>query len=353
MIRENKLKYIISLIVIIIPSVVALCIKDSVSNMMKGAWYFTWLLPIVLALLHTGLLILTRYIDPVKQTKKIENIIFFIIPALTLYAGSIFIALMLGFEFNINIVCALLLGIGLIVIGNYMPKAKRNRTFGIKLRWTVSNDDNWVATHRLGGKVFAIAGALVLACGFLPANLFFIALIVILAAVVIVPTVYSYCFYKKQIAGGEASEDDYSFDRQGGKKTAIIITVVMVAVVLLVCVLMFVGDIKFEFGEDALTVDPNFGGGIELNYSELSDAKIEYRESKVPGTRVMGYASTKLLFGQFNNSEFGNYTRYTYTKSDHAIVIHLGDDVIVIAAKTSEDTYAIYQRLLLEVANAD
>ena len=79
MIRENKIKYLISSIIIVLPFLVSILIKDNIGNMMKGAWYFSWIMPLVLLALHTGLLILTRYIDPVKQDKKIENIIFFII----------------------------------------------------------------------------------------------------------------------------------------------------------------------------------------------------------------------------------------------------------------------------------
>ena len=72
MIRENKLKYLISCIIILFPSVIAFIIKESVTGIYKGAWHFTWILPLVLLLLHTGLLILTRYVDPIKQNKKIK-----------------------------------------------------------------------------------------------------------------------------------------------------------------------------------------------------------------------------------------------------------------------------------------
>lgn len=353
MIRENKLKYLISSILIILPALVGAAVtKSSGINAVKGGAYFTWLMPIVLFAVHTFLLWLTRYIDPVKQTKKIENIIFFIIPTISLSVSSIFIALMLGLDLNISMLCSVIMGIAFIVIGNYMPKAKRNRTFGIKLRWTVTNDDNWVATHRLAGKLFVIAGILSFVTALLPVNAMFISLVVILAITVIVPTVYSYRFYKKQIASGEATKEDYEYDTKKWQKNAAIVTVISVAAVIIVCIMLTSGGLKFTFGDNALTVKPSFGGGVELEYSELADATVEYREERVPGTRVMGYGSMKLLYGTFRNDEFGNYTRYTYTDSEASIVIYIGDDVIVLADETAELTRALYDELRLKIEAA-
>lgn len=349
MIRENKIKYLLSSIIIILPFLAAILIKDSIGNMMKSAWYFSWIMPLVLLALHTGLLILTRYIDSVKQDKKIENIIFFTIPALSVYTGVVFIAIMLGFDIDIGMICAVLMGVAFIVIGNYMPKAKRNHTFGIKLKWTVTNDDNWVATHRLAGKLFVIAGAVMLVMAFFPEIVTFITLTLLIIAIVVIPTVYSYKFYKKQIESGEATEEDYAYDKESWKKNKKIIIITAVAVTALIVILMLSGGIKFEFTDDSLKVKPSFGGSIELEYSELKTAYIEYREEKVPGTRVMGYGSAKLLYGQFRNDEFGNYTRYTYTKGEASIVIHTDDGIIVIADKTTEATRALYDELITRI----
>ena len=353
MIKENKLKYIISLIIIVLPTVISMFIKSSLEDMMKAAWNFTWLMPLVLAVLHTFLLWLTRHIDPVKQSKKIENITFFIIPAISLYVGVIFIAIMLGLDINIGLVCSIILGVSFIIMGNYMPKAKRNRTFGIKLKWTVTNDDNWVATHRLAGKVFVVAGILCLILAFLPFKAMIISFVAILTAIVIIPTVYSYVFYKKQIAGGAATEEDYKDDKPMTKKGVAAVVISIVAISLLVCILMTTGGMNFTFTDDALEIKPSFGGGLTLEYAELDDAEIEYRDSKVPGMRVMGYASMKLLYGQFSNDEFGTYTRYTYTGSDSAVVIHTEGGVIVISAETSEDTLALYNTLVSKIVTKD
>ena len=350
MIKENKLKYLISSFIIILPFIVSMFVKGSIDDMMKGAWYFAWIMPIVLLGVHTALLIITRRIDNVKQSAKIENLIFFMVPAISLYVGAIFIAIMLGLEFSISLVVGIVMGISFIVMGNYMPKAKRNATFGMKIKWTLASDDNWAATHRLSGKVMVIAGIVSFAISFLPMTLFFIAFTVVLVAMVTIPIVYSYCFYKNQIKTGAATEEDYKNGIKLSKKAGASVIAIVAVSLVIVILMTFTGGLEFKLGEDALTVKPTLGGGIELNYSELVDAEIEYRDAKVPGTRVMGYGSAKLLYGQFNNDEFGNYTRYTYTSGESSIIIRTGDSIIVLADKTAEETLAIYTELMARIA---
>ena len=350
MIKENKLKYIISSIIIILPFIVSMFIEDSIDAVMRGAWYFSWIMPIFLFALHTALLIITRRIDQVKQNAKIESLIFFMVPAISLYIGAIFIAIMLGLEFNISMVVGIVMGIFFIVMGNYMPKAKRNATFGMKIKWTLANDDNWAATHRLSGKVMVIAGIVSFAISFLPMIAFFIAFTVVLVAMVTIPIVYSYCFYKNQIKTGAATEEDYQNGIKLSKKAGASIIAIVAVSLVIVILMTFTGGLEFKFGDTALTIKPSMGKAVELSYSELVDAKIEYRDAKVPGTRVMGYGSAKLLYGQFRNDEFGNYTRYTYTDSEASIIIRTESGILVLADETTEKTQAIYTELLAKIA---
>lgn len=350
MIKENKLKYIISSFIILIPFIVSMFIKDSITSVMKGAWYFSWIMPLFLFALHTFMLIFTRRIDSVKQSTKVENVIFFMIPTVSLYVGAIFISLMLGLKLDIGLVIGIVMGISLIVMGNYMPKAKRNTTFGMKIKWTLANDDNWAATHRLSGKVMVIAGIITLLIGFLPITAFFIAFFAVIVAMTVIPFVYSYRFYKNQIKSGAATEEDYKHGITLNKKSAVAVITTVVVSLIVVCLMVFTGGIEFETGDSALVISPSMGKSVELNYSDLADATIEYREAKVPGTRVAGYGSLKLLYGQFRNDEFGNYTRYTHTGSNSSIVIHTSEGILVLACETTEQTYALYTELVARVS---
>ncbi len=50
--------------------------------------------------------------------------------------------------------------LALLVLGNMLPKSQPNAVAGIRLSWTLNNAKNWQATHRVGGALFLISGAL-------------------------------------------------------------------------------------------------------------------------------------------------------------------------------------------------
>ena len=64
----------------------------------------------------------------------------------------------------------LLVGIGalLVMIGDSLPKSRPGFFVGIRTPWTISDTDNWIATHRLGGKIMMGAGCLTVLAAFVP-----------------------------------------------------------------------------------------------------------------------------------------------------------------------------------------
>lgn len=90
-------------------------------------------------------------------------------------------------------------GIGLlfVIIGNYMYNIKPNYFAGIRLPWTLENEDNWKKTHLLGGKIWFAGGLLIVLLSlFAPDHLMFILMFSIIALLVIIPVIYSYKLYK-------------------------------------------------------------------------------------------------------------------------------------------------------------
>ena len=88
------------------------------------------------------------------------------------------------------------MGLLFVIIGNFLPKARQNYTIGIKIPWTLDNENNWNRTHRL-------AGYLWMACG-----MFFIIMALIglgrtpwilgiFGLMVLVPCIYSYVLHVK------------------------------------------------------------------------------------------------------------------------------------------------------------
>ena len=272
MTNKNKLKLLISSIVILLPTFAALILKDHVNSKVMGAWHFGWVLPLVLVALHVILHLLTfRENEKIGQNKKIVEITYWIIPVLSVYVSAIFMMLSLGLENVLSVLLCVLFGAMFIVMGNYMPKSLRNRTFGIKIKWTLANDDNWIATHRLAGKVWVIAGIVVLLGAFLPEKVAIILLISAAIPAVFIPLVYSYLFYKKQLSNGTATKEEYSSypgsrtDKKSGVLAAVIGSLVVVGVV----IMMFVGSITFTVGDTSLEIDTTYGGGMALDYSDI------------------------------------------------------------------------------------
>ena len=52
-------------------------------------------------------------------------------------------------------------GVLLVVLGNFMPKARRNAMFGVRTKWSQSSDAVWQKSQRFGG-IAAVAAGLVL-----------------------------------------------------------------------------------------------------------------------------------------------------------------------------------------------
>ena len=94
----------------------------------------------------------------------------------------------------------ILAGVGLLlaILGNYMYNIKPNYFAGIRLPWTLRNDENWKKTHLLGGKLLFGSGLLIaVICLFTPFLFSIIILFTILFLVIVITCIYSYRLYKK------------------------------------------------------------------------------------------------------------------------------------------------------------
>ena len=95
-------------------------------------------------------------------------------------------------------------GIGLIlmVVGGILGRVRKNFFLGIRTPWTMRNDEVWDRTHRLGGKMFMLAGLLLVINAFVRLDLR-----LTLPAVVVlmlIPVVYSWIIYR-QLRGKDAA----------------------------------------------------------------------------------------------------------------------------------------------------
>ncbi len=152
------------------------------------------LLPIILCMVN---IILNN--DPKKQNhnETLLTICKFIIPLMSLIFIPSSILISLGFNINIAIIAPIFISIIFILIGNYLPKCRPNYTMGIRLPWTLNNENNWIKTHRLSGFLWVISGLILLLTTLINKNLSFYVLIISIILTVIIPCIYSFILYKK------------------------------------------------------------------------------------------------------------------------------------------------------------
>jgi uncharacterized membrane protein len=91
-------------------------------------------------------------------------------------------------------------GLLFIFLGNLLPKVPKNFFIGIRTPWTLSSEDIWQRTHRLGGWCFVISGILMVIRGLMPnmdPTLRLISAIAILG-VLLYPGLHSLILYLKK-----------------------------------------------------------------------------------------------------------------------------------------------------------
>lgn len=105
----------------------------------------------------------------------------------------------LGYNLPIDKIIPVLVGILFMIIGNYMGKVKSNWFLGFRTPWTLSSDEVWNKTHRAGGKLFMLVGAIIAFSIFLPSYLK--AYIVVISSIILVfgVMIYSYFLYRKEL----------------------------------------------------------------------------------------------------------------------------------------------------------
>ena len=151
MLKENKWKILITTLIVLLPILVGCILWDrlpdtiathfGVDNEPNG-WnsktFAVFGLPGVMAALHLFCLIATS-VDPKQKNigKKALGIVFWIMPATSLIMCTMTYAVALGVQVDVGFVAILFIGLLLIVLGNRMPKAKQNYSFGIKTPWAL------------------------------------------------------------------------------------------------------------------------------------------------------------------------------------------------------------------------
>ncbi|MBN1188980.1 MAG: SdpI family protein [Dehalococcoidales bacterium] len=156
--------------------------------------------PPLIALGIYFLLLFLPYIDPRRRNYEkfkgsytvIRTILVFVFMCIQVFT----VLWAFGIDVKINIAVPVIVGLLFIVLGNYMGKFKPNWFTGIKTPWTLSSDESWNKTHRLGGWLFVLYGLELAISAPFQQEWLFITLGIVLGVIIVTLYVYSYFAWK-------------------------------------------------------------------------------------------------------------------------------------------------------------
>ena len=278
-----------------------------------------------------------------RQSKKAIRLILWVMPFLSLLAGGVTVLLRRGIQSAGAGSAVMAMGFGLlfIVVGNYMPKIRQNSFMGIRVKWTLENEANWNATHRMGGKVWVAGGFACLAGAMLPVKAMGAVFPVVLVTVALAPIVYSYYYSKTQ----PAAEKTVSAPLPLWQKRAARLIVAAVAVI---AVWVFLaGSAKIVYEDASFTVEASGWQDLTLSYSDI--AAVDYLPAEeVPegGIRTYGLGNLRVSFGHFSNEAYGDYIRYTYDSCRDCVrLTTAGGRTVLLNGPDQAATRAIFDQL--------
>ena len=211
MLKDNKKTLIITSILTILPILIGVVFWNRLPDVMATHFganneangftskaFAVFGLPLILLAAEWFGALATSH-DPKKQniSPKMFAFVLWIVPVVSLIGAATIYPDNLGYQIEITFIAELLLGVIFIVVGNYLPKARQNYTIGIKIPWTLANEENWNRTHRLAGYLWVIGGILMVIAALtgIAKTQWMIAVFFVLA---IVPYVYSYWLHVKR-----------------------------------------------------------------------------------------------------------------------------------------------------------
>ncbi len=154
------------------------------------------LIPILLPLLIYVIFTIVPLIDPKGKIQQMGNKYFILKTAMTVFmsilASIIIYAVKNESLYNPNYII-LLIGVLLMILGNYFKTLRANYFIGIRTPWTLENQTVWKETHKLAGKIWFIGGLVIIASSLLLDNeanfRLFIGIIIVIS---LIPVIYSF-----------------------------------------------------------------------------------------------------------------------------------------------------------------
>jgi len=163
------------------------------------------MVPAMILLMRALAAVLPR-IDPKKENyQKFAGAYWLIMNGIMLFMALVHLATLaygLGAPVRMDRLVSAGVGVLLMVTGNYLTRVQPNWFVGIRTPWTLSSESVWRRTHRVGGRLMAGGGTLMVAAAFLPGALHLAVFFATLVLVSVVPLVLSYVWWKHERQNG-------------------------------------------------------------------------------------------------------------------------------------------------------
>lgn len=174
-------------------------IKGEVNGYSSRFWG-TFGIPLMTAGIYAMMLALPS-IDPRKENyQKFAGVYRIFKAVLVIFMTGIYLIMILsalGYPIPVNRVMPAAVSVLFVVLGNFMGQIRPNYFVGIKVPWTLANEQVWQKTHRLAGKLWVAAGLIGLVAALIGDATGGVILGVSLGVATVIPVVYSYLEFRK------------------------------------------------------------------------------------------------------------------------------------------------------------
>lgn len=155
--------------------------------------FMVFVFPLIMAVIQLILCAITNLFHQKDTRDALNKAIRFLTPSVFYVAEFSIMLYALDQNKNIFAIICTLLGIILVIKGNFLPKIRRNMFLGIRTPHTLANQEVWDKTHRFTGAVSTICGILIIPFSFV--NNYIVVVFIYLQAIIL-PFIYSEMIYR-------------------------------------------------------------------------------------------------------------------------------------------------------------
>lgn len=153
--------------------------------------------------LTVGLWLLLRgvaYIDPRRESysrfRPTQLLLINLLALFFLFTQIVTLGSALGWPISVPRLIVLAAGLLFVSMGNEMGRLRPNWFFGIRTPWTMADDEVWRRTHRVGARLFVVAGIVMALSALLPVEAAAVVTIVAVGGAAFGATAYSYVIWR-------------------------------------------------------------------------------------------------------------------------------------------------------------